>query len=815
MRQPTSEEWAQINALFDSLADLPEAQWDGSLERAKVDAYVRQSVHSMLQASRAVGLLDLIDAPKATDSQPYSSLAEGTRVGAFRIVRLIARGGMGEVYLAERAEGFEQWVALKLLRPEAADRMASFDAERRLLAQLEHPGIARLIDGGIAPDGRPYMALEYVEGQPITAWCEAQCTDLDRRLAMMGEICEAVGYAHAHLVVHRDIKPGNIMVDGDGRVRLLDFGIAKVLGDGAEQMTLTQAMLTPDYAAPEQFTRAPVTVAADIYALGGVLYELLAGRGAWQREGAAPSQIARMIFDEPEAPSRAAARNAARPVEARAITGDLDAITLKAMRHDPAARYASAAELAADIRRHREFEPVEARQGALGYQLRRFVRRHKAATLSAGVALFALLVGSGGIAWQAHRAAAERDIAQAEARRAEAVNQAVVLMFRNAQEFGQGESESAKDLLNASAERLLASFGEHSPDTAPVVLAMSDLYLELGDLNGALSLLRNALDRKIGADDPVVTARMQKNLASAEGMTGKFDDATALLDASDKVWNSDPLRFRKDRLEAVSARAQILRLQGRGEEALKLLQASLHDAELEYAGDPRTLLIRYNNLAVHQLEANQLDQAAPILKRADALVKRGHLENTPMAITLLTLKGGLAIRQGQDEAALTSYQRAAALRRKLYGPSAALASDLMQVGMVQMKFGQYEQAIGALGEGEKMAEQYIGAANPVTAMAAFGLAAAYAQTGNARRARAALARSEPALKAIGSENAVYGNFLLARSQVASVEGDYAAAARDLDAVDALAERLGGAGATLKPGVDSMRTALKAKLKGRG
>ena len=248
VRQPSRSEWSHIQSLFAELIDLDPAAQDGRL--AAEDDFIAGQLRSLLAASRHSGILDGA-APSSFETAPrraYSSLAEGAIIGGFTIDHLIGRGGMGEVYAAHRSDRmFDQQVAIKLLRPEAAAHSELFDRERRLLAGLEHPGIARLIDGGVTPDGRPYMAMEYVTGEPIDAWCRTHDADLATRLRLFCDVCEAVAYAHGHLIVHRDLKPSNILVDGDGRARLLDFGIARLVEiEGESEALTTIALMTPD-----------------------------------------------------------------------------------------------------------------------------------------------------------------------------------------------------------------------------------------------------------------------------------------------------------------------------------------------------------------------------------------------------------------------------------------------------------------------------------------------------------------------------------------------------------------------------------------
>src|ERR1700742_2260768 len=271
-------------------------------------------------------------------------LAEGTRLGPWRLLHLIGRGGAGEVYLAERADGaFQQRVAVKVMQRGAVAEVARFQAEREILARLEHPGIARLLDGGVTDDGRPYMTMEFVEGRSITDYCRLINATLEQRLGLFLQVCDAVAYAHRNLVVHRDLKPSNILVTPNGTVKLLDFGIAKLLD--AQRARVTQAAatpMTPICAAPEQLTGGPVTTATDVYALGLLLFELLSGTHPWMGSDTPVLQAMRTVLQRP-APtlSRTAEAQPNPPVPVRLIRGDFDAIVAKALRKEPGDRYAT------------------------------------------------------------------------------------------------------------------------------------------------------------------------------------------------------------------------------------------------------------------------------------------------------------------------------------------------------------------------------------------------------------------------------------------------------------------------------------------
>jgi serine/threonine protein kinase len=348
--------------------------------------------------------------PKADAGRATSTLRPGDRVGPYQLVRPLGAGGMAEVWLARRADGaFKREVALKLpmlsrLRQDLASR---FERERDILASLEHPNIARLYDAGVSPDGLPYLAMEFVPGEPLTGWCDAHRLGVRERLNLFLQILDAVQYAHGHQVIHRDLKPSNILVTESGQVRLLDFGVAKLLAEQQDQTELTQLYgraLTPEYASPELVRGEAIEAASDIYSLGVVLYELLAGGRPYRlkarasagmlEQAIATAQVERPSRQlEPEAGST---RGTTQQKLARRLRGDLDAIVLKAMAKEPAERYGTASELADDLQRYLSGQPVEARRGRLSYRLTKFVLRHRTAVpVAAALMLLFAAMGYG------------------------------------------------------------------------------------------------------------------------------------------------------------------------------------------------------------------------------------------------------------------------------------------------------------------------------------------------------------------------------------------------------------------------------------
>jgi serine/threonine-protein kinase len=430
---------------------------------------------------------------------------------------------MGTVYLADRADGqFEQRVALKLIRPGMGrhEILRRFLQERQILARLQHPHIARLLDGGItsaddgATEGQPYFAMEYVDGQPITEYCDAHRLGLDERLHLFRAVAEAVAYAHLNLVVHRDIKPSNILVTAEGVPKLLDFGIAKLLHETDSEDTLIETkaglqVMTPEYAAPEQVRGDAVTTATDTYALGVALYELLTGHRPYYFEKRTPVEIERVICDRPPArPSTVVARTesapqpdgppktitpeavgAARGMPARRLrrrlSGDLDTILLKALRKEPHRRYANAEALVEDLRRYREGHPVRARKDTVSYRVRAFVRRHRVGVMTTVVVACLLLAGLGGSLLQMQ--ATER-----EAARTEAVKDFVVGLF-DAPPEELGRALAASDLLTRGAVRAQTEWAGRPAEQAELLALLGTLSARQGLAGQARALHEQAL----------------------------------------------------------------------------------------------------------------------------------------------------------------------------------------------------------------------------------------------------------------------------------------------------------------------------------
>ncbi|HEV2705794.1 MAG TPA: protein kinase [Pyrinomonadaceae bacterium] len=487
------------------------------------DGVLRREVESLLAAyerardfmeAPAVAFAPDLPAVALESSAPAVTLA-GRRVGSYLIERELGRGGMGAVFLARRADDeYQKQVALKLIPGSQGDPFLfnRFLGERQILADLDHPNIARLIDGGATEDGTPYFVMDYIEGVPINEYCDRERLSTSARLRLFCDVCEAVQYAHRHLIVHRDIKPSNILVTSDATPKLLDFGIAKLLGpEGAQQgqATATAArIMTPQYASPEQVRGESVTIASDIYSLGVLLYQLLTGRHPYSFRTLLPAEVERIICEtDPEKPSTAVTRSeevfrddgataqpltpetvsharAARPEDLRrSLRGDLDAIVLMAMRKEPQRRYASVAQFADDIRRHLAGLPVHAHTDTFGYRAAKFIRRHKAGVGAAAIVALTLCGGIVATGWQARRATEQRDRAQRRFEDVRKLSNSLLFELSPKIEPLQGATE-ARNLLVKRALEYLDSLAREAAGDLQLQSDLAAAYEKIGDLQG-------------------------------------------------------------------------------------------------------------------------------------------------------------------------------------------------------------------------------------------------------------------------------------------------------------------------------------------
>ncbi len=672
----------RVAELFEQALDLPATERDAWLgDTCKADVELRAEVERLLRAdARAVGFMEqppgMVRSAAAQAARPPTA---PERFGNWRVVRALGVGGMGEVWLAERDDGeFEQRVAIKQLAWPTPGLMWRFRQERRILAQLEHPNIARLIDGGVDEAGAPYLVMEYVDGEPITDYARRLELDLGARLRLFLRVCGGVQYAHQALVVHRDLKPSNIFVTADGTPKLLDFGIAKVLAgtDGAAATRTVAGMMTPDYAAPEQFRGDPVTTATDVYALGVILHELLTGqrprRNAAHAETTDPAQA-------PTPPSHTLPRRGgAAGTLRRALRGDLDRVVLRALEPDPQRRYRSADAFAGDIRAWLDGRPVSARRDSAWYRARKFVRRNRLLLAAGAIASVACVAATIVSLQQAARAREQAAIARQEARRANEVRGFLVGVFEQATpDRNRNQPISAQQLV-AIGERQLAQ----SPHADPSMLAeltglIGELYWDIGDYASAGPLLQRAiaLGERSHVPDLVIARNLQR-LARTEQERNAFGDA--------------------------------LEHAGR---ALELARKAGADGE-SIASDARRVL------AGARIGTGDATAAEALLREAirEDAARQG-ARSEAMADNLYLL--GLALKElSRHDEAITVSREAVELARSLHGRlHSSVVNALESLASAQGHRGQFADAERNLREAAAIAESIFGASHRETIVA--------------------------------------------------------------------------------------------------
>ena len=516
---PSADTWARVQELFAAALDLDPAQRAALLDRTcSGDERIRREVESLIAADEHFA--HLMQHPAAviprelfTTSSAEQSLV-GRQFGAYRLVRELGSGGLGAVYLGARADDrYDKEVAIKVVKRglDTDDILRRFRAERQILAQLDHPNIARLIDAGSTEDGLPYFVMEYVDGEPISSYCETHKLVTRERLELFRHVCSAVAYAHQHLVIHRDIKPSNILVTRAGIPKLLDFGIAKVLHseDPLAAVTMTGVrVMTPEYASPEQVRGLPITTATDIYSLGVLLYELLTKQKPYRLATRTAEEFSRAVVNQiPERPSTAVATGGpGRLPNDKSLRGDLDTIVLMALRKEPERRYSSVAQFSEDIRRHLEGLPVVARKDTLRYRAGKFIRRHKAGVSVAVLVVLSLLVGILVALNQAQRANVQariaeqqRDAAQRASERAEKTSRFMqsFLSHANPNWYARGKGRTdvtVRQAIDDAAARIDTELADQPEVRGDLLHTIAEIHRVAGDEEMAVNYFRRSLE---------------------------------------------------------------------------------------------------------------------------------------------------------------------------------------------------------------------------------------------------------------------------------------------------------------------------------
>ena len=769
--------WARVERLFDAVADMPGPERTAYLRKAcGDDSELRDYIEALARSDVAKNTVieDAIHDVLDLGSPETGSLTDivGERIGPYRIVSVIGSGGMGIVYLAERAdEHFRQQVAIKVVRhrlidPEIGARLVG---ERQILANLHHPNIARLFDGGTMSDGTPYLVMEYIDGLPIDEYCDGRRLDVNERLELFRRICSAVHYAHQNLVVHRDIKPTNILVTADGAPKLLDFGIAKLLdAGGAATDGLTRAgavMMTPENATPEQVLNMPVTTATDIYALGLLLYRLLTGQPAYP-VGNSPSAMARAICETvPERPSAAVARHttAAGPGEtrpeliwryrrttreklSRLLKGDLDNIVLLALRKEPQRRYRSANELSEDLRLHLASLPVLAQADTWSYRTGKFIRRHVTG-VAMSVALVGLLVAFGvAMTVQNQRIAEERDTARQVstfleeifmapdpgnargldisakeilAKGAERISgldsrpavQATLMETIGRVYFNLGEYAPSIEMLEASLRIRSSELGEHHPLTAAAKNQLALPLIRTADFERAGALLRQSLERNrsVYGESSIEVAATLYNLAELHQATGDLGEAERLARQSISIYSSQRDLHAAELAEGKSALARILVVNNELDQAEALYREALALVRTHLGHDHPLNAYYLQNLAVVLNSKGDTRTAETMFHEAIAAARDILGDDHDLVGSSLVMLGTLLHNKGEHAAAERALREALDVHTRARGPNHPfVAYDMTSLAMLLQDAGLLEEAESLLEDALRIYEASVG-----------------------------------------------------------------------------------------------------------
>ncbi|MEJ2206091.1 MAG: serine/threonine-protein kinase [Gemmatimonadota bacterium] len=722
----------RVEDLFLEALELPPTDRRALLDERCVGApAIRQEVESLLDSHDA-GVV-----PPMEEERPFGGYLP-ERIADYRVVRPLGSGGMGTVLLAIReGPGFEQTVALKVLRGSFVDPLLAhkLEEERRILALLEHPGIARLIDGGVTGDGHPYYAMEYVQGEDILTYCDLRHLDIRERLRLFAEVCDAVHHAHQQLVVHRDLKPSNIMVTEQGRPKLLDFGIAKNL-DAVSASEQTASWVTPAYASPEQVAGGILSTRSDVYSLGILLCELLTGARPYDTTGSTPLEIGRIITQVPPArpsdlvlreastretdggtsatPTETARRRGATPQRlAKRLRGEGDLIVLKALAKEPERRYDSAAALADDIRRYLRGAPLLARADSRVYRIRKLVQRHQALTVAMVLLAVALAAGTAGIVWQAREAIAERDRAEEEASRARLVTALMTDIFRLGDPLqARGDTIGVRRILEEGTSRVEATLADD-----PALQA--SLFLELGRINRNLGILDEA--ERLGRLAATLREAHEPgslSQADAMGFLGLvLRDRGRTPEAVDELERA--VQLREEVLPAPDTTLATLlanlgwevRSQGEHERAGALFRRALELQRTLLGEDHPDVATTLLGLAASSHDAGNFDEAEAIFLNALDL---GALDRPdPVAATALVNVGMVRRLQERYREAEPLLRNGLAMRLALFGPEhpgtiearEQLGADLLALGRYaeadRLITDNLESAIRVLGEGHE------------------------------------------------------------------------------------------------------------------
>ncbi|HEY7635828.1 MAG TPA: serine/threonine-protein kinase [Gemmatimonadales bacterium] len=681
------------------------------------DPLLRAEVSRLLDPSPHAA--DFLDQPAAVYAGPFirdvdeePTPSAGALVGPYRIVGEAGHGGMGTVYLAERADDqYRKRVAVKLVRAGLSlddHLIRRFREERQILASLDHPGIAKLLDGGITAEGLPWFAMEYVEGRPIDRYAVEAGLSIEARLRLFLEVCEAVQYAHRNLVIHRDLKPSNILVSESGEVKLLDFGIAKMVGPGAEAITQSGVpAMTPEYASPEQLRGKTIGVGSDVYSLGILLYELLSGERPYRATNRDPLELARAILEQDPAPPS----ERVSPSVRRRLRGDLDTIVGMVLRKEPERRYPTVELLAGDIRRHLQGLPVTAQADSWTYRARKFVGRHTAGVAAALIVLVALTVGLGTALWQGR-------VASREAAKEREVRNFLVGLFKvSAPDQSRGQEISARELLDRGARRVDSALAGQPIILSELLGVLGEIHLELGLLPKADTLLRRSVElaRGQGGGSEMVVAERLAALSEVLLQEAQVEPADSILQQVLAIRRRQMGENDSSVAATLGLLASVQWRQGHYVAAESLHRAALAIDRRLLGNNHAVVAEELNDLGVVLSDARRLASADSAFEDAIAIQRKVLSPDNPELLISFHNLANLRLRQGDLPAAERLYRQVLETRRRVYPKGHPLmATDLADLGDLLLQAGKREEAKANYVEALAMRRALLGPDHPET-----------------------------------------------------------------------------------------------------
>ena len=758
--------WDRVKALFQCAVELPPAQRAQYLDRdCAGDAVLRREVESLLASHEDTDAIlqgsafDLLRGGVFDEALgAIEDDLEGRRVGPYRIVQRIGSGGMGSVYRAVRADAaFEKQVAIKVIKRgmDTEETLRRFQDERQTLARLDHPNIARLLDGGTTDDGRPFLVMEHVEGRRIDNVCDAERLTVTARLRLFGTVCQAVQHAHQNLVIHRDLKPDNILVTADNVPKLLDFGIAKVLaateGEAQAATRLVERRMTLAYSSPEQVRGEPMTTASDVYSLGVILYELLTGRRPYRRTVTTHLEYERALSEpiplpsarvrEAEGAAVAEARQTTTPALARELAGNLDTIVLKAIQPETSRRYASVQQLAEDVERALTGLPVVARADSVTYRAAKFVRRHRAGVAALAVLVLALAVGLAGTLWQARLAAGERDRAAVEARKAQVITGFLLDVLGSADPRTRGRDVTVAEVLDGAAKRAEQELVGQPEQLEAMRATIGATQVRLGRAAQAVPLLRAAAghrEARLGPAHPDL-AEVLEELGSAYAGMGEGKTAEPILRRALEIRRQTAGPESAETASVLDSLGSLQTQEGRLAEAVETQRTALAIRRKVLGNEHADVVHSLNNLAVPLGTLGRWNEALPLHQEALALVlKVRGPDHADTAAAMTTLAYAFE-SVGRYQEALDYYGKALPLRRKTLGPDhpEAAWTAYNYAALLQAR-GEHARALQLADEVLALRGKTLQETHPLVAAALQVRGLAFGATGHAAEGEASL-----------------------------------------------------------------------------